>query len=139
MNDLAVLYGLIKRFEGCKLVPYLCPAGIWTAGWGSTGLDVFPGRAWTQAYADARLAQDAERFAVGTLALCPRLDGDRLAAIADFAYNAGLGRLKSSTLRKRLNAQEFEAAKVELRKWVNAAGRKLPGLIIRRETEAGML
>ena len=120
-------------------MPYLCPAGVWTAGWGSTGPDVFPGRRWTQEYADQRLAADAERFAAGTVLLCPQLDGERLCAIADFSYNLGLGRLKASTLRRRINADDFEAAKTELRKWVNGGGRKLPGLVLRREAEAALL
>ena len=137
--DLATLYTLIKRFEGCRLTPYLCPAGVWTCGWGSTGVDVFPGRAWTQEYADARLSRDAERFARETIKLCPGLDGDRVSAIADFAYNAGLNALKHSTLRRRVNAGDFEVAKSELRKWVYGGGRKLPGLILRREAEANLL
>ena len=57
------LYRLIKRFEGCRLMPYLCPAGVWTCGWGSTGPDVIPGQTWTQDYADQRMTQDAIRFA----------------------------------------------------------------------------
>lgn len=137
--DLATLYALIRRFEGCQLKPYLCPAGVWTCGWGSTGPDVFPGRAWTQEYADARLAQDAVRFANGVAVLCPGLGEDRLCAIADFAYNLGLARLRASTLRRKLNAEDFEAAKTELRKWTNGGGRKLPGLVIRREAEAALL
>lgn len=137
--ELGALYALVRRFEGCRLLPYLCPAGIWTCGWGSTGADVFPGRAWTQAYADARLDQDAQRFARGTLMLCPRLAGDRLCAIADFAYNLGLGRLKASTLRRKLNDQDFAGARAELRKWVNGGGRKLPGLVLRREAEASLV
>lgn len=134
-SELETLYALIRRFEGCRLVPYVCPAGVWTCGWGSTGADVFPGRAWTQEYADARMAQDARRFALGTIALCPGLSGDRLSAIADFAYNLGLGRLKASTLRKRLNSGEFEGAKAELAKWVRGGGRVLPGLVLRRAAE----
>lgn len=137
--DLAALYALVKRFEGCHLVPYLCPAGVWTCGWGSTGPDVFPGRAWTQAYADARLEQDAIRFTIGTLALCPGLAGDGLAAISDFAYNLGLKRLKNSTLRRKLNAKEYLAAKEELLKWVYGGGKKLRGLVIRRQAEAVLL
>lgn len=137
--ELATLYALIRRFEGCHLHPYLCPAGVWTCGWGSTGADVFPGRAWTQEYADQRLALDAARFAAGTLSLCPGLSDDRLCAIADFSYNLGLARLKASTLRRRLNAGEFEAAKTELRKWVNAGGRRLNGLVARRDAEAALL
>lgn len=137
--NLETLYALIRRFEGCRLVPYLCPAGVWTCGWGSTGADVFPNRAWTQDYADARLAQDAVRFARGTAALCPGLRGERLAAIADFAYNLGLGRLKASTLRRRLNAGDYAGARQELRKWVRGGGRVLPGLVLRREAEAALV
>lgn len=121
------------------LMPYICPAGVWTCGWGSTGFDVFPGKPWTQEYADLRLEADAIRFARGTIAYCPELDERALCAIADFAYNLGLGRLQSSTLRRRLNAGQFDQAKDELRKWVNGGGRKLPGLVLRRECEAQLL
>lgn len=137
--NLDALYVLIRRFEGCKLTPYYCPAGILTCGWGSTGPDVFPGRAWTQAYADHRLELDAVRFARGARALCPDLEGEALCSIADFAYNLGLGRLKSSTLRRRLNAGQIDQAKTELAKWVNGGGRVLPGLVLRRATEAALL
>lgn len=137
--NLETLYGLVRRFEGCRLTPYVCPAGVWTCGWGSTGPDVFPGRAWTQEYADARLEQDAHRFAKVAAALCPGLGGDRLCAIADFAYNLGLGRLKASTLRRKLNAEDWEGAKAELAKWVRGGGRVLPGLVLRRAAEAALL
>lgn len=120
-------------------MPYVCPAGVLTAGWGSTGPDVVPGLAWTQDYADRRLQQDAERFARGTCALCPGLSGDALCAIADFSYNLGIGRLKASTLRRKLNAGDYDAAAIELRKWVNGGGRKLPGLVLRREAEIALL
>ena len=93
---------LIKQWEGLRLRAYLCPAGVWTCGWGSTGPDVVPGQAWTQAYADQRMKQDALRFARGTLKLCPELTGSRLCAIADFAYNLGLGALQASTLRRKV-------------------------------------
>ncbi len=139
MNELATLYALIRRFEGCRLMPYICPAGVWTCGWGSTGVDVFPGRAWTQAYADQRLEQDAIKFARGTLLACPQLVGERLCAIADFAYNLGLGALRGSTLRRRVNEGDWEAARRELRRWVRGGCRVLPGLVLRREAEATLL
>lgn len=142
IERLVALYLLIKRFEGCRLMPYLCPAGVWTCGWGSTGHDVFPGKAWTQAYADRRMADDAVRFATGALAACPVLAGEpgtRLSAIADFAYNLGLARLRGSTLRKRVNAGRWEDAAIELRRWVRGGGRVLPGLVLRREAEASLL
>jgi len=137
--DLAALYVLIKRFEGCKLMPYYCPAGVLTCGWGSTGPDVFPGRAWTQEYADSRMLMDAQKFARGTLALCPSLTGNKLSAIADFSYNLGLGRLKASTLRRKVNAGDWSGVPAELRKWVNGGGRRLPGLVLRREAEIALI
>ena len=133
------LYILIRKFEGCRLMPYYCPAGVLTCGWGSTGPDVFPGKPWTQEYADKRLSLDAAKFAKATLLLCPALEGDGLAAIADFAYNLGLGRLKASTLRKRLNAGDVDGAKAELLKWTRGGGRVLPGLVARRTAEAALL
>lgn len=129
------LIPLIKLFEGCHLTPYLCPAGVLTCGWGSTGNGVLPGQKWTQEQADARLKHDAAAFLAGAKKLCPGLDGPRLAAIADFAYNLGLGKLKASTLRKRLNDGEFEKAVSELRRWNRASGRILAGLVRRREAE----
>lgn len=139
MRDLLVLYKLIRRFEGCRLTPYICPAGVWTCGWGSTGPDVFPGKSWTQEYANARLEMDAARFAQGAYLLCPSVDGDALCAIADFAYNLGLGALKGSTLRRKLNRGDYEGARQELMKWVRGGGRVLPGLVLRRSTEAALL
>lgn len=138
-SSLDTLIELIKRFEGCRLMPYLCPAGIWTCGWGSTGPDVYPGRVWTQEYADRRLVSDAKRFLRGTLLLCPELMGDALASITDFAYNLGLGRLRSSTLRKRINEGDYDAARHELMRWTRGGGRVLPGLVARRKTEADLL
>ena len=63
---------------------------------------------------------DALKFARGTVALCPNLKGDRLSAIADFAYNLGLGSLQASTLRRVVNAGNWEAAKVQLMRWVQS-------------------
>ena len=137
-NDLLEFYRLIRRFEGCELRAYLCPAGVWTIGWGSTGPDVRPGDVWTQAQADARMQADALRFAKGTLALCPSLRGNDLCAIADFAYNLGLGRLKTSTLRRKINAGQMEAVAGELAKWTRGGGRVLPGLVRRRAAEAAL-
>lgn len=142
IDRLAEFFVLAKRYEGCRLTPYICPAGVWTCGWGSTGPDVFPGRPWTQEYADHRLESDAIRFAAGALAACPILANEpdrRLCATTDFSYNLGLGRLRGSTLRKRINAQEWAEACRELRKWIRGGGRVLPGLVARRESEVALL
>lgn len=137
--NLEALYSLIKRFEGCRLTPYLCPAGVWTCGWGSTGPDVFPGQPWTQEYADARLKSDALKFTKATVQLCPALAGLQLCAITDFAYNLGVARLQHSTLRKCINNGDMEAAARELAKWVFGGGKRLPGLVSRRAAEAALL
>ena len=142
IRRLTAFFTLARQFEGCRLLPYLCPAGVWTCGWGSTGLDVFPGRRWTQLYADQRLHDDALRFAAGTLALCPGLAQEsdaRLSAITDFSYNLGLGRLRGSTLRKRIVAENWAAVPAELLKWVRGGGRVLPGLVLRRQAEARLV
>lgn len=139
LTELATLYALIRRFEGCRLTPYICPAGVWTCGWGTTGPDVYPGRPWTQAYADHRLELDALKFARGARALCPALGGESLCAIADFAYNLGLGALKGSTLRRRLLSADWPAARHELARWVRGGGKVLPGLVLRRAAEAALI
>ena len=142
IERLTAFFILAKHFEGCRLMPYWDCAGVLTCGWGSTGYDVFPGKAWTQEYADKRLEQDAIKFAVGTLAACPILateTDNRLSAITDFSYNLGLARLKGSTLRKKVNSANWEGAKNQLKRWIWAGGKKLPGLVLRRAAEANLL
>lgn len=138
-SDLSALYALIKRFEGCKLTPYLCPAGVWTCGWGSTGPDVFPGRVWTQEYADKRLEMDAIKFARGVVMACPDVSGSRLCALADFAYNMGLGAFRGSTLRRKVNDEDWHGAREQIMRWNKAGGRVLNGLTLRRSAEARLL
>jgi lysozyme len=139
IQRLAKLYELVRRFEGCHLMPYYCPAGVLTCGWGSTGPDVFPGVPWTQEYADKRLEMDALRFARGTLALCPTDDDAALCALSDFAYNLGIGRLKASTLRRVFNAGDRERSRQEIAKWVRGGGKVLAGLVKRRAAESALL
>lgn len=139
IEQLAALYVLIRRFEGCRLMPYYCPAGVLTCGWGSTGWGIIPGRAWTQEYADQRMREDAIRFARGTLALCPRLRGKPLCGVSDFSYNLGLTRLKNSTLRRKINAGDINGAIVEMMKWTRGGGKVLRGLVIRRSADAACL
>lgn len=142
IDRLTHLFILIKRFEGCHLMPYWCPAGVLTCGWGSTGPDVILGVPWSQEKADARLQEDAMKFTVATLAACPGLviEADaKLCAIADFAYNLGTGKLRASTLRKRINSRDWTRAQKELMKWIYGGGRVLRGLAIRRAAESQLL
>lgn len=138
VDALADLYRLIKRFEGCRLMPYWCPAGVLTCGWGSTGVDVILGQPWTQQKADYRMQLDARRFARDVVTLCPALDDRQRCAIADFAYNLGAGNLRASTLRRKINAGQLDAVPAQLRRWVYAGGKKLNGLVLRREAEIAL-
>jgi len=144
--SLEALHGLIRKYEGLRLKPYLCPAGVPTIGYGSTA---YPdGRkvslqdpSITAAYAEDMMRLDASRFAAAALSLSPGLapHSAKLCAIADFCYNLGTTRYKASTLRKRVNAEDWEGAAVELRKWVFGGGKRLPGLVARRESEILLL
>lgn len=137
---------LIMRFEGYSSKPYLCPAGVPTIGYGST---YYPdGRRVkltdpeiTQQFAiDMLMNQVWTEFLPAVIRLCPNLETpEQIAALVDFAFNLGISRLKSSTLRLRVNSGRWEAAKDELRKWVYAAGKKLQGLVLRREAEVALI
>lgn len=134
---------LCRRFEGLRLRPYLCPAGVPSIGYGSTRY--LDGRAVT--LVDSAITQlQAERMLLVTLrrtylpavvALCRGVDdARRLGALVDFTYNLGSGNLRSSTLRRKVVAGDWAAVPGELRKWVRGGGRVLPGLVARREAEA---
>jgi lysozyme len=140
---------LAKRFEGFHRVPrhdpqrahpYICPAGYWTIGFGHLCQpDHSP---ITEEEGESYLAQDLQIALRGTLRYCPVLATEpegRLAAIVDFSFNLGAGRLQTSTLRRRINQRDWSSAAFELRRWVRGGGRVLPGLVARREAETVML
>jgi lysozyme len=128
---------VVKHFEGLRLTAYLCPAGVWTIGYGSTGPDIKLGVVWTVEQSEARLLVDATRAMQTTLRLCPQLmaSESRALAIADFTYNLGATRLAGSTLRRRIRDEDWKAAGDELPKWVRGGTRVLPGLVRRRDYE----
>lgn len=144
---------LCRRFEGFRTKPYLCPAGVPTVGYGSTYYG--DGRKVTLQDApisepEARALLVAELFhtyAPGVLRQCPGLlvlalaqdDWRKLNAVVDFAYNLGVGRLQTSTLRRKINAGDWSGAREELGKWVRGGGRVLPGLVARRKAEAALI
>jgi len=144
-RTLAILLPMIARFEGLRLRPYLCPAGVPTIGIGSTTyLDGRLVRLTDQAitmehaYVLAR-AQVLREYLPAVQALCDCDTPERLAAITDFAYNVGTSALRASTLRRRINAGRWADVPGELRKWVRGGGRVLPGLVRRREAEAALV
>ena len=140
---------LAKRFEGFErkvkrgteitVIPYVCPAGFWTIGYGHLCDPAHPPI--TEAEAEVYLARDLITALNATLRYCPVLATEsegRLAAIVDFTFNLGAGRLQASTLRRRVNQRDWAGATQELRRWVYGGGRVLPGLVVRREAEVAL-
>jgi lysozyme len=130
---------IIQEFEGCKLTAYLCPAGVWTIGWGSTGLGVSKGVVWTQAEADERYIKDMAVFKAGVQKLVTvPVNKNQLEALTSFAYNLGIGALKGSTLLKFLNDGNYQAAANQFLRWDKANGKVLAGLARRRAAERNL-
>lgn len=138
-----VASALARRFEGCYLRPYLCPAGVPTIGYGATyyedGVRVtLADRPITRERAESLLLWMVKtRYLAAVVSLCPHLDSpERLAAIIDFTFNLGAGALRASTLRRKINAELWADTCVELKRWNKAGGRVLAGLTMRRTAEA---
>jgi lysozyme len=138
---------LCRPFEGLSLTVYVCPAGYPTIGYGTVykpdGTKVtMEHPPITQETAEAWLLHELRHnYLAGVLKASPSLLARprALGALTDFAYNLGVARYRSSTLRKRVDAQDWEAAKEELMKWVRGGGKVLPGLVRRRQAEAALL
>jgi len=145
--NLDIAAALCKQFEGFKSKPYLCPAGIPTIGYGSTyyasGAKVaLSDEPISEAIAEALLLHELQfTYLPGVLRNCPILltDERKCNAVVDFCYNLGIGRLQTSTLKRKINEQNWEAAKDQLLLWNKAGGRVLPGLDKRRKAEATLL
>ena len=98
----------IKGFEGLRLESYLCPAGVWTVGYGHTGDDVTPEMKITEDRANKMLRRDLVKFEQGVdLLITVPLNQQQFDALVSFAFNCGLGALEESTLRKRLNNKKI--------------------------------
>ena len=144
--NLEIAAALCKQFEGYKAKPYLCPAGIPTIGYGSTYYH--DGRKVTLAddpmdepTAKALLMVELEHtYLPGVLRNCPGLITDvrKCNAVVDFVYNLGIGRLQTSTLKRKINAQDWEGAKEQLMLWNKGGGKVLTGLTKRRTAECAL-
>lgn len=162
-RDLTQAIDLIRRYEGIadgdpatvKLDPYLCPAGYWTIGWGHVvrgpdgkpirGIEnraaaraIYPGGI-AMDEAAVLLADDVRRFAAGIEALLRvRVNDRQFSALLSFAYNCGLGALKTSTLLRLLNQGQYGAVPEQLMRWTKVNGKESKGLRNRRLAEAAL-
>lgn len=135
---------IIKESETLQLKAYICPAGILTIGYGHTGPDVKPGMVITKEQAETLLQQDLERFERDVRNLVKvHVNENQFGALVSFAFNVGSDidddelaeGLGDSTLLKKLNKYDYAGAANEFGKWVHANGKKLNGLVTRRERE----
>ena len=127
---------LIKKFEGCKLEAYLCSAGVPTIAFGRTK-NVKIGDTCTQEQADAWLEEELEEY-TGYVndAVKQTLQQNQIDAMVAWTYNLGPTNLGSSTMLKVLNKGKMQEVPQEMRKWVKANGKTLPGLERRRLAES---
>jgi len=159
---------LMHKFEGFRNRPYLCPAHIWTIGYGhvlyqeqirlpmvrppgKTKEDIpmirseYPlkpedNRVWSKEEINELFRVDVGDFERGVLRLIPGVVGRQgsFDALVSFAYNAGLGNLQRSQIRMRANRGDWEGAAESFRQWTKGGGKVLPGLVRRREAEIAL-
>jgi len=129
---------LIRHFEGCRFDAYLCPAGVWTIGYGHTA-DVKEGDSIDQEAAEAFLIEDLEKFeqAVTRLVEVP-LTQQQFDALVSWTFNLGAGNLAESTLLRKLNNYQYAEVPEQMMRWVKAGGQVLDGLVRRRAAEAAL-
>lgn len=139
---LGIAFSLISKWEGLRLKPYLCPAGIPTIGYGSTyysdGTKVtLSDEAISKEEAEGLCRELVKRdFLPEVLDLCPTLETpQQLGAVLDFAYNLGTGALKKSTLRQVILNRNWAEVPTQLSRWTRSQGKILPGLVSRRADE----
>lgn len=129
---------LIKQFEGLRLDAYQCSASVWSIGYGHTR-GVMPGDRITEDEAEDLLRQDTREAEQSVHRLVSvKLAQNQFDALVSFTFNLGAGALQRSTLLKRLNAGDYQAAAEEFLRWVYAGGKRLSGLIRRRAAEKAL-
>jgi lysozyme len=155
----------MHRFEGCRNKPYLCPAHIWTIGYGHVlyqeqirlpmvrvegketamirkemPLRQEDARVWSKEEIEKLFADDVASFERGVLRLVPGVVGRQgsFDALVSISFNFGLGNLQRSTIRMKANRGDWEGAAEAFRAWTKGGGKVLPGLVKRREAEIAL-
>ena len=158
----------MHKYEGFMNKPYLCPAHIWTIGYGHVlyqeqirlpvvrppgkttadipmirkemPLRIEDFRIWSKDEIDALFRKDVANFERGVLRLVPGVVGRQgsFDALVSFAFNAGLGNLQRSTIRMKANRGDWEGAAEAFMAWTKGGGKVLPGLVKRRQAEIAL-
>lgn len=135
---------LIKHFESLKLTAYQDSIGVWTIGWGHTGLThrdgtVYEGRTITEEEAEGLLRHDVSLFEKAVnRSVRVELNPDQFSALVSFTFNLGERNLKRSTLLRKLNEGNYFGAAKEFKRWNRAGGKRLAGLVRRRLSERNL-
>lgn len=131
---------LIKKHEGVRTTAYLCPAGVWTIGYGHTGKEIRAGSTISLEEAEELLRSDLVLFEdVVSKYVESTLTQNQFDALVSLVYNIGAGAFLGSTLFRLVNTTpNHPDIEIEFAKWVNACGRRLPGLVKRRADEANL-
>ncbi len=135
---------LIKHFESLRLKAYQDSVGVWTIGWGHTGLThkdgtVYEGREITEDEAEALLKRDLKTFEEAVEnCVDVDIDDNQFSALVSFAFNLGGTNLNRSTLLKKLNEKQYFNASKEFKKWSKAGGKRRGGLVRRRISERNL-
>jgi lysozyme len=156
---------LMHRYEGFRNKPYLCPAHIWTIGYGHVlyqeqirlpvvrvpdkhtpmirkemPLKPEDNRVWSKEEINELFRVDVASFERGVLRLVPGCVGRQgsFDALVSISFNFGLGNLQRSTIRMRANRGDWEGAADAFRAWTKGGGKVLPGLVKRREAEIAL-
>jgi len=129
---------LIKEFEGVKLRSYQDEKGVWTIGFGHTH-GVRPHQSITREEAEKLLLEDLEQFEKSVFdCVKVSVSQNEFSALVCFAYNVGLGALKSSRLLHDLNQNQKLSAADEFLRWDKLGGRSCKGLLRRRSAERSL-
>jgi lysozyme len=146
VNNAAI--ALVQKWEGFKPEAYLCPAGVWTIGYGITanagiGIDPKPGMRVTEAQADQHLRAAMDRVARQIApAITAPINENEFGAFVSLAYNIGAGGFKRSSALRHFNAGDKAKAAAAVKLWnkatVSGKLQVLRGLVNRREEEVAL-
>ena len=130
---------LIKHFEGFSPTVYRCPSGVATLSYGSTHGITMDSPPITEEEGLELLMLDIAKLERGVNRLIDvPLNQNQFDALTSFAFNLGNGSLQASTLRKKVNREDYKGAADEFPRWGVAGGRKLNGLVKRRYAERAL-
>ena len=148
IDALNLAFKIAKPFEGLSLKPYHDPVGYPTIGYGhllskEPWADLSQWQPISMNEAEALLQADMfmalDQVADASPVLNDPDNWQRLAALSDFVFNLGIGQYRASTLKRRVDVEDWDGAQHQIKRWIRARGKVLKGLVLRREAEARLL